>query len=99
MVQAIALFTTAISAAIGEAFVSVSADPLLVWNYGAMAVIAFLSGCLFWLNFRELDAEEDELNELPEGKVYAPDEETQAVQKEEHHSPSPTTEVAEGGAK
>ncbi len=75
MVQAIALFTTAISAALGEAFVSVSADPLLVWNYGSMAVISFVSGCIFWLVFRKLDSEEDELNELPEGKVFARDEE------------------------
>jgi len=79
MVQAVALFTTALSAAIGEAFVSVSADPLLVWNYGSMAVLAFVAGCIFWLQFRGLDKEEDELNELPEGKVFADeDEETPA---------------------
>jgi proton-dependent oligopeptide transporter, POT family len=71
MVQAIALFTTAISAAIGEAFVSVSADPLLTWNYGSMAVLAFVAGCIFWIQFRGLDKEEDTLNELPEGKLFA----------------------------
>lgn len=38
LVMSVALFTSAISAAIGEAFVPVSADPLLVWNYGSMAV-------------------------------------------------------------
>lgn len=76
MVQAVALFTTSISAAIGEGFVSLSADPLLVWNYGSMAVLAFVAGCLFWFLFRELDAEEDVLNELPEGKMFVNDEES-----------------------
>lgn len=76
MVQAIALFMTAISSALGEAFVSLSADPLLVWNYGAMAVLAFIAGCIFWIQFRSLDHEEDELNELPEGKMYVDDEES-----------------------
>ncbi len=33
------LFMSAISAAIGEAFVSLSADPLLVWNYGMLLLV------------------------------------------------------------
>jgi len=69
MVQAVALFMTAISAAIGEAFVSVSADPLLVWNYGSMAVIAMIAGILFHFCFRTLDKEEDALNALPRGHM------------------------------
>jgi POT family proton-dependent oligopeptide transporter len=70
MVQAIALFMTAISAAIGEAFVSVSADPLLVWNYGSMAVIAMIAGILFHICFRHLDTQEDVLNALPRGHMH-----------------------------
>jgi POT family proton-dependent oligopeptide transporter len=69
MVQAVALFTSAISAAIGEAFVSVSQDPLLVWNYGSMAVIAGVSSVLFWIMFRDLDKQEDALNALPRGHM------------------------------
>ena len=69
MVQAFALFMTAVANAIGEAMISLSTDPLLVWNYGAMAVIAFVAGCLFWLSHRHLDAEEDELNQLPAGVI------------------------------
>jgi len=69
--QAIALFTNAISAAIAEALNPLSADPLLTWNYGIFAIIAFVGGCLFMLQFRSLDAEEDELNMLPEGHVIA----------------------------
>lgn len=71
MVQAVALFMSAISAAIGEAFVSLSADPLLVWNYGTMAVLAFVGGCLFWLQYRNLDAMDDRLNQLPTGNLVA----------------------------
>jgi len=69
MVQAVALFTSAISAAIGEGFVSVSEDPLLVWNYGSMAVIAGIAGVLFWFTFKDLDAQEDALNLLPRGHM------------------------------
>lgn len=63
------LFMSAISAALGEAFISLSTDPLLVWNYGVFAVLAFIGGVAFWISFRKLDAEEDALNELDEGKV------------------------------
>jgi len=69
MVQAVALFAVAVSAAIGQALVALSEDPLLVWNYGAVAVLAAAAGVIFWLQYRGLDAEEDSLNELPEGKV------------------------------
>lgn len=70
-VQAISMFTTAISSALAAAFVPLSTDPLLVWNYGSTAVIAFVGGALFWWIFRGLDTEEEELNELPEGKLFA----------------------------
>jgi proton-dependent oligopeptide transporter, POT family len=69
LVSAYALFMTAISAAIGEAFVALSTDPLLVWNYGSMAVVAFIAGCIFWWQYRELDRQEDHLNMLPTGHL------------------------------
>jgi len=69
LVAAFALFMSAISAAIGEAFVPLSTDPLLVWNYGSMAVISFCAGCIFWLQYRKLDAREDELNQLATGHM------------------------------
>ena len=43
LVMSVFLFMNAISSALGEAFVSLSADPLLVWNYGSMAVLAFVA--------------------------------------------------------
>jgi len=68
LVMAIYLFTSALAAAVGEAFVTLSIDPLLVWNYGVMATIAGISGVLFWIHVRSLDAREDEFNNLSEGR-------------------------------
>ncbi|KAJ5160750.1 peptide transporter ptr2 [Penicillium canariense] len=68
LVQAVALFTNAISAALGQALVGLSADPLLVWNYAIVAILAF-AGCFgFWLTNYKLDQEEDKLNMLPHSK-------------------------------
>jgi POT family proton-dependent oligopeptide transporter len=69
LVAAFALFMTAISAAIGEAFVPLSTDPLLVWNYGSMAVLSFVAGVCFWFYYRQLDRDEDKLNMLPTGHM------------------------------
>lgn len=68
-VQAFALFMSAISAALGEALLPLSENPLLVWNYGTMAVISFIAGCVFWLQYRQLDRDEDRLNMLPTGHI------------------------------
>jgi len=69
MVQAFALFMTAIANAIGEAMTPLSTDPLLTWNYGSFAVVSFVAGIGFWFSFRGLDAQEDELNNLPTGHI------------------------------
>ncbi|PFH49857.1 hypothetical protein AMATHDRAFT_62389 [Amanita thiersii Skay4041] len=68
LVMAVFLFTSALASAIGEAFVSLAADPLLVWNYGVMAVLAAVSGIIFWITVRSLDSKEDQLNNLVEGQ-------------------------------
>lgn len=67
MVMSIQLFMTAISSAIGEAFISLSADPLLVENYAVMAGLAFAAAVGFAICFRGLDKEEDQLNSLDAG--------------------------------
>ncbi|PYI13624.1 MFS peptide transporter [Aspergillus violaceofuscus CBS 115571] len=65
LVQAVALFMNAFSSAIGQALVSLSEDPLLVWNYTVVAILAFV-GCVgFWATNYKLDRQEDELNNLP----------------------------------
>ncbi|KAJ7027312.1 oligopeptide transporter, partial [Mycena alexandri] len=71
LVMSIFLFMNAISSAFAEAFVSLSADPLLVWNYGVMGVLAAVTAISVWFSVRGLDAREDELNNLAEGHVEA----------------------------
>lgn len=71
MIQSIALFTNAVSAAIAEALTPLAGDPLLIWNYGVFAVLAGLGGLIFIIQFWSLDKEEDALNMLPEGKIVA----------------------------
>ncbi|KAI1932916.1 hypothetical protein LOZ58_001770 [Ophidiomyces ophidiicola] len=66
LVQAVSLFMNAISAALGQAFVSLSEDPLLVYNYAVVASLAFLGAIGFWFTNRSVDLEEDDLNRLPD---------------------------------
>lgn len=68
LVTSLFLFQSAIASAIGEAFNGLSADPLLVWNYGTMAVIAFLAGLGFMFSHRTLDHDHEEMISLQEGK-------------------------------
>jgi len=63
-VMSINLLMNAFSSAIAQGLVALSADPLLVWNYGVVAVLAAIGGICFWFNFRQLDADEDKLNML-----------------------------------
>lgn len=67
-VQAIALFTSAVSAALGQALVGLSEDPLLVWNYGSVAVVALFGGIGFYMTFRQADKDEDALNNMKSSK-------------------------------
>ncbi|KDQ52829.1 hypothetical protein JAAARDRAFT_72843 [Jaapia argillacea MUCL 33604] len=69
LVMSVFLFMSAISSAFGEAFVSLYANPLLVWNYAVRGVLAGVAGVLFWLSFRHLDKEEDLLNNLHTGHL------------------------------
>lgn len=62
IVMSIFLFQTAISNALGFAFIALATDPLLVWNYSVFAILSAIGGALFWVCFRKLDAEEDSLN-------------------------------------
>ncbi|KAL4790840.1 POT family-domain-containing protein [Aspergillus venezuelensis] len=64
LVQSLFLFMNAFSAAIQQGLTGLSADPLLKWNYGFVAVLAFIGGNLFYLTHWRLDREEDYLNSL-----------------------------------
>lgn len=87
-IQAVALSTSAVSAALGQAFVSLSEDPLLVWNYGSVAVVALFGGIGFYLTFRKADKEEDAMNMLKEseyvGHAQPADVETVEIRNEKN---------------
>ncbi|KAH6621968.1 peptide transporter PTR2-A [Boeremia exigua] len=69
LVMAVQLSTTSISAALAQAFTPLTVDPLVVWNYGGVAIISFVTGILFWFSYRSMDKEEDQLNLLPTGHL------------------------------
>jgi POT family proton-dependent oligopeptide transporter len=68
LVMSAFLFQQGIASALGQAFVPLSTDPLLVWNYTVVAILAAVAGTLFWISHRHLDTQEEELNNLAEGK-------------------------------
>lgn len=57
LVVAIFLFMQALSNAIGEILLPVTADPWLVWIWGAPAVALVLQTIVFWFRFRHLNNE------------------------------------------
>jgi len=70
-VTAVSLFMNALSSALAQALVALAEDPLLVWNYGVVAVVAFIGGILFWLDNAKVDSEEDKMNLLPSAQYKA----------------------------
>ncbi|KAJ5762215.1 uncharacterized protein N7511_005597 [Penicillium nucicola] len=66
LVVAFFLFMNALSSAIGEILLPATADPWLVWIWGAPAVALALQTIVFWFRFRHLNNEvwpEEEENE------------------------------------
>lgn len=62
VVMGVNLLQNAFSAALGQALLPLADDPLLIWNYAVVAILAALGGVGFWFTWRSLDAKEDELN-------------------------------------
>lgn len=69
LVQSVQLFTSAFSAALAQAFTPLTNDPHVVWNYGAVAIISFVTGIAFHFAYRRMDKAEDTLNLLPTGHL------------------------------
>lgn len=66
LVMAVNLLMTAFGSVLAQALVVLANDPLLVWNYSVVALIAFVGGVVFWLRFAKLDKDEDKWNMLQE---------------------------------
>lgn len=80
LVMSINLFMSAVSSAIGQAFTPMSEDPLLVWNYVCVALIAFIGGVAFWFCFHHLDGEEDKLNMLKKSEFIGQNKPTETAE-------------------
>ncbi|KAK6714534.1 hypothetical protein SNK04_005473 [Fusarium graminearum] len=90
LVMSVNLFMSAFASAIGQAFTPLSDDPLLVWNYVIVAVIAFVGGVAFWFQFKHLDGEEDKWNMLKASEYqgeYQPNA-TENKVADEHEEPT-----------
>lgn len=64
IVMAVGIFTTAVAAAIGEAFTPLATNPLYIINYVVFACLGFVGGVLFYLCFFRIDRKQEELNLL-----------------------------------
>ena len=62
LVMGVNLLQNAFSSALAQALLPLASDPLLVWNYSVVAILAFVGGIGFWFTWRGLDKQEDELN-------------------------------------
>lgn len=78
LVMALFLFTTAISAAIGEAVTPALKDPYLIWPFAAVGIAGVISAVLFYIHFRNLHVEMEQERILREsldreaGKIAGP---------------------------
>ncbi|RMZ67426.1 Major facilitator superfamily domain general substrate transporter [Pyrenophora seminiperda CCB06] len=84
LVMGVNLVQNAFSAALGQALVPLAEDPLLIWNYTIVAVLAFVGGIGFWLTWRDLDAREDELNMIEESTYKGRTPITESERDHEH---------------
>jgi hypothetical protein len=72
LVMGVNLVQNAFSAALGQALLPLAEDPLLIWNYGAVAILAAIGGVGFWFTWRDYDKKEDELNMLQATQYVKP---------------------------
>ncbi|KAJ5481131.1 Peptide transporter PTR2 [Penicillium diatomitis] len=63
-VQSMYLLTNAFGSAIAEALTPAAFDPAIMWMFVGLACASFLCGILFFLTFRHLNYQEDDMNAL-----------------------------------
>ncbi|OQE27053.1 hypothetical protein PENFLA_c006G06704 [Penicillium flavigenum] len=76
-VQSMYLLTNAFGSAIAEALTPAAFDPAVMWMFTGLACASFLCGIIFYIIFRHLNAQEDDMNaldaddDMPEAPVDA----------------------------
>ncbi|KAF8251351.1 peptide transport protein PTR2 [Wilcoxina mikolae CBS 423.85] len=63
-VTSIFLLTLAFGPAIGIALTPVTVDPKLLWLYTGLAIMTFITSCIFWVLFRKYNKTEENMNAL-----------------------------------
>ena len=67
-VTALSQFPIAIGAALGFSLTSVNTEDKFIWVFGALGIVVWAVGTLFFITFRKLDAQEAELNAIGTGE-------------------------------
>ncbi|KAJ3566004.1 hypothetical protein NP233_g7279 [Leucocoprinus birnbaumii] len=68
VVMAFSQFQNALSSALNFALISVNVEQRFAWLFGSFAIVAWLTGTIFFLVFRDLDRRENELNAIGSGE-------------------------------
>ncbi|KAI9376468.1 POT family-domain-containing protein [Aspergillus egyptiacus] len=63
-VQSMYLLTNAFGSALAEALTPAAYDPAILWMFTGLACASFVVGILFYILYRHLNAQEDEMNAL-----------------------------------
>jgi proton-dependent oligopeptide transporter, POT family len=72
IVLSLMLFTSALGSVFDQAFVPLSKNPLFIWIYIIVAIIAAVAAILFWILFGHYNKEEDEMNSLDKTSTNLP---------------------------
>lgn len=57
------LLTAAIGSALNFALIPVTVNPKLLWMYGSLAIVAAVTGIIFFMVFRKEDRTEHDVNQ------------------------------------
>ncbi|KAE8147768.1 POT family-domain-containing protein [Aspergillus avenaceus] len=89
-VQSMYLLTNAFGSAIAEALTPAAYDPAILWMFVGLAVASFLAGIIFYITYRHLNYQEDEMNALdaedPDTALPHEASATEDKKKEENHA-------------
>ena len=92
LVAALNLFNSAIAYAVGLACAGLIRDPLLTWDFGAPAIIGFVTAAAFYWIYRDIDKEEYTLTKNGDYHLHLAD---KAVSVGETSDRAPTPEITE----
>lgn len=91
MVMAVSVFTSAIAAAVVEAFNPLAKNPTFVILFGIFSGLAFVGGIIFYIIFRGIDKHQEELNLIgnkPEDHGIQPTNNNAGIRHDEEKVPS-----------